>query len=78
MIDFEVVKVVIKGNLPASCDECFYCYSLIAQCEVMNKPVYCIDYKNTRPDWCPLVVGDRLLFEHSIMKRWIKGESESE
>ena len=73
----KVIKVLVD-EMPESCKECIYPnWNSLGDryCQAALRIIY--DDKK-RPDWCPLVVGDRLLFEHSIMKRWIEGESESE
>ena len=61
----EVIKVIVKGELPKGCIECRYCpgngQQIPTGCRVM---MYVIDYAiyvaSARPDWCPLVSTDDL------------------
>jgi hypothetical protein len=79
-MEMKIIKVLVD-RLPKSCEDCsiiqwdrymLNCWCGVNKYEDVEK--YC--RKNTRPEWCPLVTGDKLLFEHSVMKRWLEKESE--
>jgi len=55
----EIVRVIVKGELPNGCRHCQYLkwdnYKEKFWCAIMNEYT---PYLNTRPDWCPLVELD--------------------
>ena len=72
----KIKAVIVEGELPKNCWNCskhVYFNDSGLYCRLMNLYV-----KNglVRPDWCPLTNGDKLLFEHGAMKRWIESEDE--
>ena len=58
MTDMRIVKVVVEGKLPKSCNNCGLStrhkttIEIKRGCDVMNK---WIEQPDTRPAWCPLV-----------------------
>ena len=50
----EIVKVIIKGELPYNCVACRFVSRNDYYCELLWKDVE-YQYIDTRPPWCPLV-----------------------
>lgn len=59
MTNMQIVKVVIKGELPESCSGCTFRYVRLFvdgdKCVLTNQILKTL---RTRPDWCPLVLDD--------------------
>ena len=63
--DFEIISVVVTGELPDNCHECFLtqnltsrgCYAIKCGVSYENDGQRIVeDFWDTRPDWCPLVI----------------------
>lgn len=57
-MSFEIVKVIIKGEMPEKCNSCPKYDRWLGYCWLMSKMR---DESHTRPDWCPLTTDDDYL-----------------
>jgi hypothetical protein len=66
-IMFEVVKVVIKGEMPRNCLSCRFRHSIVTynvtkqphhriECRLAHLNANTVPVLSVRPDWCPLVL----------------------
>jgi hypothetical protein len=53
---FEVIKVLINGDIPESCAKCNFSgdWHDMGDYNCIFTGNSVLDFENTRPDWCPL------------------------
>ena len=71
----EITKVIVD-KLPEACLPCDFCCDGLNMCALIDKELGA-DYKEIRPDWCPLVTTDEL-FEGNVLSELYRKESEVE
>ena len=72
----EITKVIVD-KLPEACFVCEFCYDTVGVCNLAMRELVYPDYKEIRPDWCPLVTTDEL-FEGNVLSELYRKESEVE